>query len=69
VIAENFGFMLVWGDAPFVPFFYSIGGLVRDCANPEGRCRRTKRRRCASCPRPYGLWGFAGTIIQQNAPI
>lgn len=26
VIAENFGFMLVWGDAPFVPFFYSIGG-------------------------------------------
>ena len=26
VIAENFGFMLVWGDTPFVPFFYSIGG-------------------------------------------
>src|SRR5260370_42389926 len=34
VIAENFGWMLVWGDAPFVPLFYSIGGwfVLR---NPE----------------------------------
>jgi len=26
VIAENFGFMLVWGDLVLVPFFYSIAG-------------------------------------------
>jgi delta14-sterol reductase len=26
VIAENFGFMLVWGDLALVPFFYSIAG-------------------------------------------
>jgi delta14-sterol reductase len=26
VIAENFGFMLVWGDYVLVPFFYSICG-------------------------------------------
>jgi delta14-sterol reductase len=26
VIAENFGFMLVWGDYVVVPFFYCIGG-------------------------------------------
>jgi delta14-sterol reductase len=26
VIAEKFGFMLVWGDLVLVPFFYSIGG-------------------------------------------
>lgn len=26
VIAERFGFMLVWGDLVLVPFFYSIGG-------------------------------------------
>ncbi len=26
VIAERFGFMLVWGDLAVVPFFYAIGG-------------------------------------------
>ena len=26
IIAENFGFMLVWGDLVYVPFFYSICG-------------------------------------------
>lgn len=26
IMAENFGFMLVWGDLAFVPFFYSIAG-------------------------------------------
>ncbi|MCG8591733.1 MAG: DUF1295 domain-containing protein [Proteobacteria bacterium] len=26
ILAENFGFMLVWGDLVFVPFFYSIAG-------------------------------------------
>src|SRR5262249_53302694 len=26
VIAENFGWMLVWGDYAVVPFFYSVGG-------------------------------------------
>ena len=26
VIAENFGFMLIWGDSVYVPFWYSIGG-------------------------------------------
>ncbi len=33
IIAERFGFMLVWGDLAVVPFFYSIGGwaLVSLC--------------------------------------
>jgi delta14-sterol reductase len=26
IIAERFGFMLIWGDLVLVPFFYSIGG-------------------------------------------
>ena len=26
IMAENFGFMLVWGDLVYVPFFYSIAG-------------------------------------------
>ncbi|MCB9750876.1 MAG: hypothetical protein H6713_12890 [Myxococcales bacterium] len=26
IIAERFGFMLVWGDLAFVPFFYSVAG-------------------------------------------
>lgn len=26
IISEKFGFMLVWGDLVFVPFFYSIAG-------------------------------------------
>lgn len=26
IIAEKFGFMLIWGDGVLVPFFYSIGG-------------------------------------------
>jgi Ergosterol biosynthesis ERG4/ERG24 family len=36
VIAEEFGFMLLWGDLVLVPFFYCIGGwwLVGD---PRGR--------------------------------
>ncbi|MGB1015670.1 MAG: hypothetical protein ACPG4T_16150, partial [Nannocystaceae bacterium] len=28
IIAERFGFMLVWGDLTVVPFFYAIGGWV-----------------------------------------
>jgi delta14-sterol reductase len=27
IIAENFGFMLVWGDLVYVPFFYSLPGF------------------------------------------
>ena len=26
IMSENFGFMLVWGDTVYVPFFYSIAG-------------------------------------------
>ncbi len=26
IMSENFGFMLVWGDSVYVPFFYSIAG-------------------------------------------
>mmetsp|Transcript_779 Transcript_779/g.719 ORF Transcript_779/g.719 Transcript_779/m.719 type:complete len:245 (+) Transcript_779:65-799(+) len=28
IIAENFGFMLVWGDMTYLPFLYSIGGWI-----------------------------------------
>ncbi|MFV8753835.1 hypothetical protein ACNOYE_25095 [Nannocystaceae bacterium ST9] len=34
VIAEKFGFMLLWGDLVLVPFFYCIGGWWL-LANPE----------------------------------
>ena len=34
VIAERFGFMLLWGDLVLVPFFYSLGGWWL-LANPE----------------------------------
>lgn len=26
IIAENFGFMLVWGDIVYLPYLYCIGG-------------------------------------------
>lgn len=28
IIAENFGFMLVWGDMTYLPFLYGIGGWI-----------------------------------------
>lgn len=36
IIAERFGFMLLWGDLVLVPFFYSIGGwwLLDDPRSP-----------------------------------
>ena len=38
VIAEKFGFMLLWGDLVLVPFFYCIGGwwLLDDPRGPIG---------------------------------
>jgi delta14-sterol reductase len=34
IIAENFGFMLVWGDMVYLPFLYCIGGWYV-AAKPE----------------------------------
>ncbi|MGZ3428547.1 MAG: hypothetical protein ACXVCV_17965 [Polyangia bacterium] len=63
VIAENFGFMLVWGDAPFVPFFYSIGGwfVLR---NPEPMPAYQAVALCVLFG--VGLWVFRGTNQQKH---
>jgi delta14-sterol reductase len=28
IIAENFGFMLTWGDLVYLPYLYGIGGWL-----------------------------------------
>ncbi|HEY2749702.1 MAG TPA: hypothetical protein VGL86_34010, partial [Polyangia bacterium] len=63
VIAEKFGFMLVWGDAPFVPFFYSIGGwFVLRSPNPMATWEAAAL--CALFA--VGLWVFRGTNQQKH---
>jgi len=63
VTSENFGFMLVWGDAPFVPFFYSIGGwfVLR---NPNPMAAWEAVALCALFV--VGLWVFRGTNQQKH---
>jgi delta14-sterol reductase len=63
VIAENFGWMLVWGDTPFVPFFYSIGGwfVLR---NPAPMAGYEVAALCLLFA--VGLWTFRGANQQKH---
>jgi len=63
IIAEKFGFMLVWGDLVLVPFFYSIiGWFLVDKMSPIplptviGICLLYL----------FGLWLFRGSNIQKH---
>jgi len=63
VIAERFGFMLLWGDLVLVPFFYSIGGWWL-LAHPEPM----PLWRVGAIAGLYslGLWIFRGSNAQKN---
>lgn len=63
IIAEKFGFMLVWGDLVLVPFFYSIiGWYVVDRIEPvpAGAVAGT------SLLYLFGLWVFRGSNAQKH---
>lgn len=63
IIAEKFGFMLVWGDLGFVPFFYCIAGWSI-----------LEQREAMSVPallgiaavHALGLWLFRGSNAQKH---
>ena len=63
IIAEKFGFMLLWGDLVLVPFFYCIGGwwLLR---NPEPMPLVQVGAIVAMFT--LGLWIFRGSNAQKN---
>lgn len=63
VIAEKFGFMLVWGDLVLVPFFYSIAGWVL-----LGQTEPADPRHLAGVALAYvlGLWIFRGSNKQKH---
>ena len=63
VIAEKFGFMLLWGDLVLVPFFYCIGGWWL-LANPEPM--PTWRVLAIAALHLLGLWIFRGSNAQKN---
>lgn len=64
VIAEEFGFMLVWGDLVLVPFFYCIGGwwLLGDARGPIGAFELVGL--CGMFG--LGLWIFRGANAQKD---
>jgi delta14-sterol reductase len=64
VIAEEFGFMLVWGDLVLVPFFYCIGGwwLVGDPRGPIGTIELAGLFGLFG----LGLWIFRGANAQKD---
>lgn len=73
IIAEKFGFMLVWGDLVVVPFFYCIAGWFL-LANPEPMATLPLLALIAAFI--VGLWIFRGANKQKhtfkvnpNAPI
>ncbi len=63
VIAEKFGFMLLWGDLVLVPFFYSIAGWYL-LANPEPMSWFAVLGIAAV--HALGLWIFRGSNLQKN---
>lgn len=63
VIAEKFGFMLLWGDLVLVPFFYCIGGWWL-LANPEPM--PIWRVLAIAALFGLGLWIFRGSNAQKN---
>ncbi|HWB78307.1 MAG TPA: hypothetical protein VG755_25250 [Nannocystaceae bacterium] len=63
VIAEKFGFMLVWGDLVLVPFFYSLGGwFLVDATAPMPALRLVLI--CALFA--TGIWIFRGANAQKD---
>jgi len=63
VIAEKFGFMLLWGDLVLVPFFYCIGGWWL-LANPEPM--PLWRVGLIAALHVLGLWIFRESNAQKN---
>lgn len=63
VIAENFGWMLVWGDYAFVPFAYSVIGwyLVDDTS-----AMHPALVVILPCVFVFGLWVFRGANQQKD---
>lgn len=67
VIAEKFGFMLLWGDLVLVPFFYSIGGwwlLGDQSGGPEPMA--VWKVLAIAALFGLGLWIFRGSNAQKN---
>jgi delta14-sterol reductase len=63
VIAEKFGFMLVWGDLVLVPFFYSIvGWFLVDRIEPIS----WNAVAAISLLYLFGLWLFRGANLQKH---
>jgi Delta14-sterol reductase len=63
VIAEKFGFMLVWGDLVLVPFFYSIvGWFLVDRIQPLPWSAVVG----VSLLYLFGLWLFRGANLQKH---
>ena len=63
VIAEKFGFMLVWGDLVLVPFFYCIGGwwLIS-----ETEAMSAPMVGALAGLHVLGLWIFRGSNAQKD---
>jgi Delta14-sterol reductase len=63
VIAEKFGFMLLWGDVVLVPFFYSLGGwYLVDQVEPMP----TAKLLLVCALFGTGLWIFRGANAQKD---
>lgn len=62
VIAEKFGFMLVWGDLVLVPFFYCIGGWYLVGAPPMP----ISAVAAIAALHGLGLWIFRGANAQKD---
>jgi delta14-sterol reductase len=63
VIAENFGFALLWGDLVLVPFFYSIGGwTLLDDLRPIS----TVEIAAVTAVYGLGLWIFRSSNSQKH---
>lgn len=63
IIAEKFGFMLVWGDLVLVPFFYCAAGWVLlDQTDPAP----TSRLVVIAAVYALGLWIFRGANKQKH---
>jgi delta14-sterol reductase len=63
VIAEDFGFALIWGDLVLVPFFYSIGGwTLLDDVEPTS----TGTILAIGALYALGLWIFRSSNAQKH---
>lgn len=63
VIAERFGFMLVWGDLVLVPFFYCIAGWT---LVTQSEPMPAAALAGVSVLHVLGLWIFRGSNAQKN---